>query len=313
MEVSGQLATVPSSVPTVATCGSVKIVAGTARWSARAARPAMSYAATRAWYLPTWVKSAMPVTSPIAQTFSAARIRSSTSMPLRPIVEPERLEPACVRPASGGDEQPLERRPGRRLEHRRAVRRTTTTFAPRADLDAVLAERLCRRAPPPRRRCAARRRSSPSTSVTESRRARRTGRARSRPARRRARAASTAPRASPSPRRSSSSRPRRAPGSAGSPARSPVAITSRSYGELAAADLARRPARTTVRVAADELAALGREPLDLRGVVAPARRDRASRRCRAGRVPPARRPARGATRPTSSGPRSIVFVGMHAQ
>ena len=40
--VRGQVEIVPSSGPTVATWGSVKIVAGTARWSARAARPAMS-------------------------------------------------------------------------------------------------------------------------------------------------------------------------------------------------------------------------------------------------------------------------------
>ena len=54
----------------------------------------MSAAATRAWYLPTCVKSATPLTSPIAQTFSAARRRSSTSMPRGPIVEPSCSSPS---------------------------------------------------------------------------------------------------------------------------------------------------------------------------------------------------------------------------
>src|SRR5437868_6713282 len=53
----------------------------------------MSAAATRAWYLPTCVKSAMPVTSPIAQTFAAARSRSSTSMPFCPTDTPTRWSP----------------------------------------------------------------------------------------------------------------------------------------------------------------------------------------------------------------------------
>ena len=41
----------------------------------------MSIAAIRPWYLPTCVNIATPVTSPIAQTPSAARQRSSTEMP----------------------------------------------------------------------------------------------------------------------------------------------------------------------------------------------------------------------------------------
>ena len=48
----------------------------------------MSAAATRAWYLPTCVKSATPETSPIAQTCSAARQRSSTSIPRGPVETP---------------------------------------------------------------------------------------------------------------------------------------------------------------------------------------------------------------------------------
>ena len=55
--------------------------AGMARYSARRSRPATLLAATRPWYLPRWVKSATPVTSPTAQTCSPADSRSSTSIP----------------------------------------------------------------------------------------------------------------------------------------------------------------------------------------------------------------------------------------
>ena len=46
----------------------------------------MFAAAMRAWYLPTCVKSDLPVTSPMPQTFSPAQTRSSTLSPLRSIV-----------------------------------------------------------------------------------------------------------------------------------------------------------------------------------------------------------------------------------
>ena len=60
----------------------------------------MSAAAIRAWYLPTWVNMAMPVTSPIAQTPGAARIRSSTSTPRFEISTPSCSKPSpsvCAR------------------------------------------------------------------------------------------------------------------------------------------------------------------------------------------------------------------------
>ncbi len=48
----------------------------------------------RAWYLPTCVnRGAADVQSPIAHTFFAARMRSSTSMPPRPIVRPSSSRP----------------------------------------------------------------------------------------------------------------------------------------------------------------------------------------------------------------------------
>ena len=85
----------------------------------------------------------MPVTSPIAQTFSAARSRSSTSMPRAPIETPSCSSPRPLRPASG--------------RSRRAAR-SASTFVPsesvkrdarrgcaldadsRADVDPLLAE-----------------------------------------------------------------------------------------------------------------------------------------------------------------------------
>ena len=53
----------------------------------------MFAAATRAWYFPTCVRSATPVGSPIAQTPSAARSRSSTVTPFFVI-----STPSCSRP-----------------------------------------------------------------------------------------------------------------------------------------------------------------------------------------------------------------------
>ena len=63
----------------------------------------------RAWYFPTCVNCAMPVTSPIAHTSVAARSRSSTSIPRFEIVELERVERLHIRLAAGGDEQAVER------------------------------------------------------------------------------------------------------------------------------------------------------------------------------------------------------------
>ena len=68
----------------------------------------------RPWYLPTCVNIAMPVTSPIAQTPSAARQRSSISMP------------------RGPGSTPTVSRPMSRVRGRRPV--ATTTSAPRASL-----------------------------------------------------------------------------------------------------------------------------------------------------------------------------------
>ncbi len=100
--------------------------------------PARVGAATRAWYLPTCVKSATPVTSPIAQTFSAARSRSSTSMPRGPIETPScsSPSPAVVRPSPGRDEQ---RAPPRPSSRRRASASTpgvgSSTRDPDPDVD----------------------------------------------------------------------------------------------------------------------------------------------------------------------------------
>ena len=56
----------------------------------------MSAAATRAWYLPTCVNCATPVTSPIAHTSSApaARSRSSTSTPRGDVLTPSSSRPS---------------------------------------------------------------------------------------------------------------------------------------------------------------------------------------------------------------------------
>ena len=48
----------------------------------------MFAAAMRPWYLPTYVSGQMPATSPIAQTFSPARIRASTAIPCGPASMP---------------------------------------------------------------------------------------------------------------------------------------------------------------------------------------------------------------------------------
>ena len=95
----------------------------------------------RAWYLPTCVNGAMPVTSPIAQTFSAARICSSTSMPRRRRSQPERLEPGEVRAPARGDEQAVVRDLAAVVEDDRpAVDAQRMRAEP--DVDAVRAQRL---------------------------------------------------------------------------------------------------------------------------------------------------------------------------
>ncbi len=57
-----------SVLPAAATWGSVKVTRGDPIPSATASvpRPRMFSVATQAWYLPMWVKSALPLTSPIA-------------------------------------------------------------------------------------------------------------------------------------------------------------------------------------------------------------------------------------------------------
>ena len=69
----------------------------------------MFAAATRPWYLPTWVNIAMPVTSPIAQTSAGSAEPLVDLDPVLPIFDPELLEAETldVRPPAGGDEQPL--------------------------------------------------------------------------------------------------------------------------------------------------------------------------------------------------------------
>src|SRR3954447_2000901 len=66
----------------------------------------MFAAAMRPWYLPTYVSGQMPVTSPIAHTPSAARIRPSTGMPPRPGSTPTVARPRPAgragRPAAAG-------------------------------------------------------------------------------------------------------------------------------------------------------------------------------------------------------------------
>ena len=63
----------------------------------------------RPWYLPTWVKSATPVTSPAAQTFFAGDepVVDRDALPLEGEVEVLEPEAVDVRPAARGDEQAL--------------------------------------------------------------------------------------------------------------------------------------------------------------------------------------------------------------
>ena len=190
-------------------------------------------AATRAWYLPTCVNCAMPVTSPIAQTSSAARRRSSTVDAARRDVHAEVLEaePVDVRAAAGRDEQRVgvdrspparsTRIPGStaRRRHRAARRSRLTEHVARAPRRrrrgrARAARRRARRSSPPRRS------------------ARRTARARSRPVHRRGRRGCSgtwcARVASRFVQYSTSSMP----STGGIAGPEPVATTSRSYSKL---------------------------------------------------------------------------------
>jgi hypothetical protein len=73
----------------------------------------MSTAATRPWYLPTWVNIMIPVTSPTAQTPSVTRMRSSTGTPPRGSgcdadgLERDALAARCP---AGGDEEAVAAR-----------------------------------------------------------------------------------------------------------------------------------------------------------------------------------------------------------
>ena len=177
----------------------------------------------------------------------------------------ERLEPVDVRPASGGDEQPVER--DLAAVARVSTRRPSTACAcdAESDLDAVLPQRVVDE----RRGVGVDAGEQPLAALDE-RHLRADALEELRElapdrARRRARRGAPAPRSSRSPRCSSSSRPRRARRSAGSPA------TSRSRsraGRTAAPGRRLDDARLGHhRVAAHQLGVSGREPFDLRGVV----------------------------------------------
>ena len=135
-------------------------------------RPAMSAAATRAWYLPTCVNSATPVTSPIAQTFSAARSRSSTSTPLprdldAELLETEPVDVSARRPVATSSRSAVDRRrrPARwtRISRARRARplraRVEARSPPRANAPASSAPASASIARQEPRRCG--RRSSP--------------------------------------------------------------------------------------------------------------------------------------------------------
>ena len=202
----------------------------------------MSAAATRAWYLPTCVNIATPFTSPIAQTFSAARSRSSTWTPCRVISTPSCSRPSSVRvrPPAGGDEQLLgvDRPAVRRVDADLAVRRPRSAARPTRTAARSPRSGTAPRAarPPPGRRAeaAARsgRRSSPASPS-----ARRTAPSRTPRGRRRGRSGSPGSRASSWRRGSSSTRPCRARRWVGSPPRS------RSPGRASRTRSARRPPR----------------------------------------------------------------------
>src|ERR1700730_7385934 len=77
----------------------------------------MFEATTSPWYLPTWVSSRTPVTSPTAHRRSPARRCASTPMPCGPAWTPTASRPPGTRgpagrggPRAGGDEQPVAAR-----------------------------------------------------------------------------------------------------------------------------------------------------------------------------------------------------------
>ena len=96
----------------------------------------------RAWYLPTCVNGAMPVTSPIAQTFSAARMRSSTSIPRREISSPSGSRPSTfgLRPVATSSRSNASSRPVG--EERGCSPSTRSARGAEPDVDAVLPQRL---------------------------------------------------------------------------------------------------------------------------------------------------------------------------
>ena len=134
--------------------------------------PRMSAHAMRAWYLATCVNSATPVTSPIAQTPSPARQRSSTSMPRGPGSMPTVSSPrSCVRgrrPTATTSTSPRDlgcRRRARRRARRRRAAPPRPSPAER-ELDAVVLEDLAPGSSPIARLLAVGERSAPWTIVT---------------------------------------------------------------------------------------------------------------------------------------------------
>ena len=213
----------------------------------------MFAATTSPWYLPTWVSSQMPVTSPIAHSRSPARRCASTGMPCAVGLDADRLqaEPVDARAPAGGDEQAVaaqlaavvevagrspRRRAARRSRARRGRARCRRGAGPRrAPRPAARARGRARarrpRRAPPRRRGGAR-----------------PGPSRRRPARRRARAGGAGRPSCRSPRGWSRRRRARAgPGRAGRP--DPSRSPRRRAGRCGARRRPRpRPARPAGRV-----------------------------------------------------------------
>src|SRR3954463_12403384 len=102
----------------------------------------MFAAAMRPWYLPTYVSGQMPVTSPIAHTPSAARIRPSTGMPPRP-----GSTPTVARPRPAGRARRAGARGGRRGGRAHPVAAQHGAVLEREDVLAVLARGAGRVAP----------------------------------------------------------------------------------------------------------------------------------------------------------------------
>ena len=87
--------------------------------------PRMFAATTSAWYLPVVVNGQMPVTSPMAQSPSPARSRSSTGIPVLAGGDADRLEPDAFDAwaTTGGDEEAVTTDRGRRRSRGRSRRR----------------------------------------------------------------------------------------------------------------------------------------------------------------------------------------------